>query len=312
MVTQMRRLFPLWLTLLACEPPPEADPARAQIITEDLPRFWASFDQGTDAATFERGYLAPGSSHLRSFLQSRIGSAERLAETVTRNRAYASIRENTLSVVTPAWREELAAVFAKAKEFDPAAVFPPTALLVGRMNSGGTTSASGILIGLELYSLAPDSPHDTLDAFERVAVQSNENLLALIAHEHVHTQQDFFGARPTTTLLEKCLREGIADYVGEKTAGKVINPAMYEWARVHEAALWSEFRAEMNGTDHSRWLYNQGKDPNRPGDLGYFIGYRIAAAWAKRQGTEGEAVRALLRVDDAARVLAESGYAGSP
>lgn len=297
------------VTLVACEPPAETDPSNAQVVSEDVPRFWAAFDEGTDAATLQRRYLDPGSPHLRSFLASRITNAARLSETVTRNRGYyASIRDNTLSVATPEWTVGLRQVFARAKELDPDATFPPTALLIGRMNSGGTTSASGILIGLELYSLAPDSPRDTLNSFEEVAVQSNEALVALIAHEHVHTQQELHRMPRAVTVLEQCVFEGMADFISEKTSGHLINPAMYAWARAHEAELKVEFEAARSGTDASRWLYDQGKDPNRPGDLGYFMGYRICEAWAARFADDAQAVQALLRASDLTKLALESGY----
>lgn len=303
----------LLLLLGACAPPVATDPAKAEIVTEDLARFWEAFDRGTDAATLQQHYLDRGSRYLQQFTRSRIASAERLSETVTRNRGYyESIRANTLSVVTPEWKAPLIEAFTRLEALDPDATFPPTAFVIGRMNAGGWASGEAILIGLELYSLAPDSPRDTLNDFEGLAVQSNENLVVLISHELVHAQQVEHGSfRNAHRLLEMALQEGVADFVGEKTGGRVVDPAGHAWGAAHEAQLWQEFLAEKDGEDHSRWLYNKGKDPDRPGDLGYFIGYRIAQAWARQQPSEAEAVRALLRVTDADRLLRESGYDGT-
>lgn len=303
-------------TLLACgcPQPLNADPEKAVIITEDLPRFWAAFDEGTDAATLEAKYLTPGTPQLARFVKSRIGSAEQLSRTVTRNRAYyASIRANTLSVATPEFERRLKLAFAAAKALDPQAVFPPTALLIGRMNSGGTTSSDAILIGLELFTAAPDSPRDTFDEFEKAATKSATGLLVpLIAHEHVHILQEVNGFPFGKTLLEQSVAEGMADWLGEKTSGGVVNTELYAWAKAREAQLWTEFQAEQDGTDISRWLYNQGKDPNRPGDLGYFIGYRIAEAYAKKVGDDGKAAQQLVRAKNLKQLVIDSGYAGAP
>jgi hypothetical protein len=302
------------LLVSACHPPLNADPAKAVLVTADLPRFWAAFDQGTDAATLQARYLSPGTPELQRFLRSRIGSAERLSETVTRNRAYyASIRANTLSVATPSFEERLKAAFTKAKALDDGAVFPPTALLIGRMNAGGTTANDAILIGLELFTAAPDSPRDTFSDFEQAATKSATDLLVpLIAHEHVHVMQEVNGFPFGKTLAEQCVAEGMADFIGEKTSGQLLGEPMYAWARAREAALWAEFKAEQDGTDISRWLYNQGKDPNRPGDLGYFIGYRIAQAYAKRVGDDAKAVQQLVRAKNLKQLIIDSGYDGTP
>lgn len=305
-----------WLVLLlasACQPI-ETDPAKAVLVTSDIDRFWEAFDEGTDATTLQRRYLDRGSPQLKAFVQRRIGSAEKLSSTVTRNRAYyASIRENTRAVATPEFETRVREAFGKAKALDPQAEFPPTALLIGRMNSGGTTSRDAILIGLELFAARPDSPRDTFDDFERSATRAATDLLVpLIAHEHVHILQQQHGQPSNGTLLEQCVSEGMADFIGERVGGAVIGSETYTWAKAREAQLWAEFQQAQDGTDVSRWLYNQGKDPDRPGDLGYFIGYRIAQAYAKRVGDDARAVQQLVRAKDLKALARESGYDGSP
>ena len=65
----------------------------------------------------------------------------------------------------------------------------------------------------------------------------------------------------------------------------------------------------MHGTDTSEWLYNQGTATGeRPGDLGYFIGYRIAEAFYERTADKRLALRAIIEVGDSDMFLAQSGY----
>jgi len=87
-----------------------------------------------------------------------------------------------------------------------------------------------------------------------------------------------------------------------------------EWLRAYavprEATLWEEFKLEMGGTNVSRWLYNQGSaTADRPGDLGYFIGYQIAKAYYDRAPNKRDALRQI-EVRDAVAFLAASGYDG--
>ena len=56
-------------------------------------------------------------------------------------------------------------------------------------------------------------------------------------------------------------------------------------------------------------LYNQGNETtDRPGDLGYFIGYRIAEAFYERATDRRLALEAIIEVADSDVFLAQSGY----
>jgi len=48
---------------------------------------------------------------------------------------------------------------------------------------------------------------------------------------------------------------------------------------------------------------------DRPGDLGYFIGYRIAEAFYARTVNKREALRAIIDVSNSDLFLSQSGYA---
>jgi uncharacterized protein YjaZ len=66
----------------------------------------------------------------------------------------------------------------------------------------------------------------------------------------------------------------------------------------------------MQGTDVSRWLYNQGSaTPDRPGDLGYYVGYRICASYFDRMSDKVKAVSDIVEMGDGRVFLDASGYA---
>ncbi|MDW7599515.1 lytic murein transglycosylase, partial [Stenotrophomonas maltophilia] len=63
-----------------------------------------------------------------------------------------------------------------------------------------------------------------------------------------------------------------------------------------ECALERQFARDSAGTDLSQWLYNGAGDETRRGDLGYWIGYRIAADYVARADDKAGAVATLLEV----------------
>src|SRR5689334_267172 len=296
------------------------DPAAAQIVTSDLVHFWAAYDAGGktgSTAEFQSRYLDVASSGLRDFIQSRSLTASSLAQMVTGYpRYFAAIRASNLAFATDSTLvKRIRANFVTIKSLYPASVFPPVTLLIGRFTSGGTTSANGMLIGSEFYSTTTGTPLDELGAFQRTNVKSADSLPIIISHEHAHILQARASGifnHSNKNLLEQSLIEGGADFIGERSSGGNINAWLWPIALPMEASLWADFTNEMHGTDVSRWLYNQGTataTPTRPGDLGYFIGYRIAQAYYMKAADKVAALRDIIEIKDADAFLAASGYA---
>jgi uncharacterized protein YjaZ len=111
------------------------------------------------------------------------------------------------------------------------------------------------------------------------------------------------------TLLEEALGEGGADFLGEMISGGIINRTQREFGNEHERELWEEFRAAMNGTDTSKWLYEGDRAKGRPADMGYYVGYRICEAFYQKATDKSEAVRRILALNDPDGLLRESSYA---
>ena len=292
-----------------------SDPVRAEVVTSDIDNFWRAYDAGGkdgSESAFQREYLDRASTGLRAFASSRAVTASSLAQLVRRYpRYFAALRAPMVALSQSAsTRSSIRAAYARLEELYPDAVFPTVTLLVGRFSTAGTTGGNGILIGAEFY---PDAatPRDELGPFERRNVHGPDSLPFVVAHESIHIQQMTAGTLrgASSTLLEQALSEGIADFLGELASGGNINGWLHPWAIAREAELWASFKTEMHGRDVSRWLYNQGSaTADRPGDLGYFIGYRIAKSYYDRQPDKRAAVRMLITTRDAAALLGASGY----
>lgn len=52
-----------------------------------------------------------------------------------------------------------------------------------------------------------------------------------------------------------------------------------EYGDLHEKALWQEFKNSLCKNNGADWLYNGGTVKDKPADLGYYIGYKIAQAY---------------------------------
>ena len=286
-----------------------ADPSAARIVTEDIPRFWIAFDAMTsagDTMPLRTEYLDRGTTGLKDFTNARWKSAKTLAAMVWPIRTYyASIRQNTLTVQT--MEPSLRRAFQMLDTMYDGAVFPDVYFAIGGMSTGGTTSSNGLLIGVELFSRAADSPVSVLSPWGQTVVRSIDILPSIVAHELTHYQQHY----SAPNLLAQSIREGSADFVSELLTGRMINDSIHVYGNAHEAEIWRDFKTQMNGSDLTKWLYNGGSvtaTSGRPADLGYYVGYKITAAYYAKQADKRRALRDILDIKDVAAFLAASGY----
>jgi hypothetical protein len=302
-------------------------------VTSDLDNFWRAFDlaaketdQERKIAIFQTEYLDKGSTGLKDFVRLRIKTAKNLVETIDRvPRFYASVRAPSLRIAE--MEKQMRKSFRRFKKLYPAAVFPDVYFLIGVSNTGGTASGNGLLIGTELFSLTAQTPRDELsgwlknifataekdekqlqariDGFLNTAFKPVEKLPAIVAHESCHFNQKF--AEPKT-LLGKSIQEGSCDFVGEMISGETINPEQKAFGDRHEAALWREFEAEMDGTNFRNWMYNGLTVRDKPMDLGYYMGYKISRSYYKNATDKRQALRDIFEVADFPAFLEKSRY----
>jgi len=286
-------------------------PETARIISDDIPRFWIAFDKMTgasDTIPLRVDYLDHGTDGLKDFTNLRWKNARTLASMVWPIRAYySSVRQNTLSIAS--LEPQLRRAYRLLDSLYDDAVFPDVYLAIGGMGTGGTTSDRGLLIGAELFTRAADSPVSVLSPWGQSVVKSVDILPAIVAHELTHYEQRY-GAS-ASNLLAQSIREGSADFVSELLTGRTINESIMVYGNAHEAEIWREFSAAMNGADYSRWLYNGGTitaSSTRPADLGYYVGYKITQAYYTRQSDKRRALKDILQIGDFAKFLQASGY----
>ena len=264
-------------------------------------RVYDATDGSPSAQALQTDYLDAGSDGLRQFIPNRIISAAELAKAISKHRdTYEHAR--TCAAELPDVRTRIAAALKKLGEIYPEAKFPPVTMVIGRGTSGGTTGPAGVLIGVE-----------TVCKSNWMQADVGDRLVHLIAHEYAHVQQPIVERMgdPTDgslTVLQVSLIEGVAELIAELTSGSISNIQLQRYAAGRELEIERAFLADANETDLSAWLYNGPGTPERPGDLGYWVGYRIAEHFYRRSPDKLAAIRELVAMDDARDILRRSGW----
>ena len=287
---------------------PNHDPAAAKLVFSDIELFWEAYDRagpGTRAEVLRDEYLKKGSPGLEEFTRERIDNAQSLAAAVEKHpKYYASLRGPSREV--PGHEDAIRATFRRLADLYEPAAFPDVYFVIGRMNSGGTLTEKGLLIGVEMYGLAEDTPVDELGNWHRAVVKPVGDIPYIVAHELIHYQQKY--PEEGATLLGMAIMEGSADFVGELISGRTANPHLHEYGDPREAELWEEFKGEMDGEDASNWLYQGDRAKGRPADLGYYVGYKICRSYYEDAADKKAAIKAIMEIKDFREFLAASKY----
>jgi hypothetical protein len=266
---------------------------------EDVARFYKIYDAASGHPTAEmlQQYIDQGSQGLRYFAQARNTTGVRIAEEISK---HPELYENARGCmdVLPRVRSRLAIVLRKLKKLYPEANLQPITVLVGRGRPVAVADAEhGVQLGLE--GLCEEKPWMNPNREDR--------FVHVIAHEYGHVQQLIsFDNDPHPTVLGGSLMEGAAEFSAEMTSGAVAN---YEHAAVtkgHEREIESAFAADEDSLDLSKWLYNSTHD--KPGDLGYWVGYRICKAYYQHAKDKRQAFHDILEISDPKLFLAKSGW----
>jgi hypothetical protein len=267
------------------------------IVLDDVYRFYALYDgaNGRPTAGQLQTYIDTGSPGLRHFAAARRTTGARIAEAIAaRPEIYNDARRCV--AVLPRMRPRLDAALRELGRLYPEARFPPITVAIGRSRPMGIADAAGVQIGLEVLCSIPYFDPNLEDRFVRV-----------LAHEFVHSQQSPALANATNqTVLQRSLEEGIAEFVTELITGDMSSAHLRASVAGRETEVERAFLADKDKTDMSAWVDNGTFE--RPGDLGYWVGYRIAKAYYCNAPDKRRAVRELLEMTDHQAVFAASGW----
>ncbi len=277
-----------------------ATPAGGPVIRiEDVGLFYAVYDAASGRPTAEqlqRDYLDKGSEGLREFAKLRNITGARIADTLTKKPEIYSDARRCMAVL-PRVRERLEKSLRTLGELYPEAQLPPVTIAVGRGKPVGVGGPGmGVKIGLEALCATNYLNPDVEDRFVHV-----------IAHEFAHVQQaQELADKVQPTVLELSLLEGAAEVIAELISGNVAYSHLKALTQGREHEIESAFAADLDKTDLSAWLNNGTAE--KPGDLGYWVGYRIVRAYLHNAPDKRVALREILQMTDARAFLSRSGW----
>ena len=288
------------------------DPDNAMLITSDIDLFWKVFDRykkdtSNAQQLFLTEYFEKGSENLQEYYKIKtpnIGGINGFVRNIAMMpNFYESIRANTLQI--SAIKDTIRVIFRSLKNWYDPGVFPDATFVIGGWSSGGTVTDYGSIMGVDMQSADETTPTNELNLWQQKNLILFKEMKHVAAHELIHVQQNHMAG--DTTLLCHAIKEGMADFIGELISGKVANQRLHIWALGREKKIWEEFKKEMFLNRYSNWIANSNQEtPDRPADLGYWIGYQICKSYFDEAINKKSAISEMLDIQDYRAFLIKS------
>lgn len=272
---------------------------KAALDTADVELFYRLYDETggrPSAEQLQARYIDAGSPGLRVFFDARRTTAARLAEAIAiRPEIYRKAR--ACASTLPKVKGRVDTALARFTTLYPQARVPSVTVAVGRGKPIAIGSpVTGVQVGLEALCAA-----DFIDP------DAEGRFVGVLLHEYAHAQQSpLLTEKEKPTVLEAALVEGGAEFVTELLIGRPAYVYFGPLTKGREREIETAFAADLDKTDLSAWFYNS--TPEKPADLGYWAGYRIAKAYYAKASDKQAALRDILAVSDAHAFLAASGW----
>jgi hypothetical protein len=291
---------------------------KVAIVTEDIDHFWTAFDSlafakttADSVSTIDRIYLGQATDGLKAYHDGDTANlAIRYVETIRQYPKYwQSVRPMTLRA--KAAKPAISRVFDKYEAFIPNFRRTNVCFIIGLMNRGGTTDKDWIFVGTELMAADSTVEKSELSDWQKTFVGLGDgDLTQIVAHEAIHTQQISTLEPGYDSLLQCVLDEGVADFIPHLLLDLTINEKPFEYGYKNECDLWQQLKADMPYNNNENWLYNGDRIKDKPADLGYFMGFRIAEAYYNKATDKKAALNTLLKSRNCEAILTQSGYNG--
>ena len=285
-----------------------------QIIeTSDIENFWKAFDKLKYASNkidsiniIQNEYIDKSTDFFKEFIRVRNFKAEEYVSLIHKYpKFWNSIRKETENVKYRT--DDIEKILDKYEKEIPNFKRPNVCFAIGCLRTGGTVSDNLILIGTEIAASTPETEKSELSNWLKSVIGTFGDIVSMVSHETIHTQQKGGYLRD---LAEHTISEGVADFLSENISGLTINKTAFQYGIENDCELRKEFLVNYskNNTDISNWLYNGSKSKNRPADLGYYIGYRIAEEYYNKTVIKEKAILDLLNRKKYKKIFKKSEY----
>jgi uncharacterized protein YjaZ len=272
------------------------------IRTDDVGRFYEVYRAAhgnPTAEALQRDYIDQGSPGLRHLAEIRNVNGVTIAQAMAAHPQVFSDAMRCMAVL-PRVHKRVAAALDTLGRLYPKAQFPPVTIAISRSKPVAVADSTGVIVGLE-----------ALCAVNYLNPNIEDRFVHTVAHEYTHVQQAVqspaFYANPKPTVLDAALIEGAAEFMATLIADETAFRSPYAPSdAVSGTAIETRFMADEDNTDLSQWIDNGSL--TKPGDLGYWVGYRIVKSYYDHAADKGKAVRDIIEMKDAKGFLAASGW----
>lgn len=290
--------------MLACasQPLAAAQAGGPVVHTEDVARFYevyAAAGGHPTAEQLQRDYIDAGSSGLIHLANIRNVTGEAMAKAIAAHPSIFADARRCMTVL-PRVRSRATAALLRLGELYPKAQFPPVTIAVSRGKPVGVADSTGVMIGLE-----------ALCAVNYLNPNIEDRFVHTIAHEYTHVQQALQSPAlyddPKPTVLDSSLIEGAAEFTAVLISNERKFRSPYAPADMSRGKeIENRFLIDRDKTDLSDWIDNG--TLTEPGNLGYWVGYRIVKSYYDHAPDKRRALREILEMKDPKTFLARSGW----
>jgi hypothetical protein len=281
----------------------EALPANGPVIhISDVSRFYKVYDAAHGHPTAEAlqlEYLDPGSAGLHHLARIRDVTGKNIAKEIAAH-PQIYIHARRCMAILPRVRRKVAGALGRLRHLYPKAVFPPVTIAISHGKPVGVADSTGVMIGLE-----------GLCAISYLNPNIYWRFVHTVAHEYIHVQQAVQSPTlyndPKPTVLDDSLIEGAAEFMAVLiTHERNFRSAYAPKDQARDESVENRFVRDENKTDLSHWIDNG--TLTKPGNLGYWVGYRIVKAFYQHTANKRDAVREILQMKNPTVFLTRSGW----
>lgn len=266
-----------------------------KINTSDIDNFYNAFDLALKDSVnavkiFNKEYFKKGSKGLKDFYKTKIKDKEKFVEVVLKGKKfYQSIKHDLKNISL--FKDSIIMNFYKFRNLYPDAKFGTIYFVVGRLNSNGTISKNGLIIGSELLSKTQTNSISWNEDLKNWILPYH-HIPVTVCHEMIHFNQE--GMIQEKNLLSYALREGSAELLTELFTGKTDGD--YSAFKNRELIIWQDFKKEMYLNVFNSWHKNN--EPLRPRNALYWAGYLICKSYYENSNDKRQAIFNILNIKD--------------
>jgi hypothetical protein len=290
-----------------------SDPDSIKIITTDITNFWDTFDRLSNARTLsdsieiiQKYYLDKASYGLQEYVKASNSTPKDFSKAIKSHRNYLeSIRKTTTSIQD--YKNSIVDAAKKLKSMYPLATFPQIYFVMGKFEVRGSEFTNFLYIGAELMCASANSPLEINKDLKPQILPIND-IATVCIHEIIHYQQKY---QDPKNILEEALIEGGADFITKQITGKATAQSCFDYGYKNEKQLWTEFKSQDSSQDYRKWFVDLPDTiHDRPGMLGYFIGYRICEQYYRNSTSKNRALKEIIGLNNPLEIYKKSKYKG--